>query len=152
MNDSLRAKLDALDSYLHDLQDIQPPNYAAYEQDKMLRRYAERMLHMTIENCIHIGIQVLTDAGFRAPENYHDVFIVLGDRGVLTPGLVNSMTMMVELRNLLVYEHDVVDDMMVFSVLKRRLEDIAEFGRAIRAYADGVPYSPTPLFDTESED
>ena len=46
----------------------------------MLRRYAERMLHMTIDACIQIGIEVLTGEGLRAPENYHDVFIVLGEQ------------------------------------------------------------------------
>jgi uncharacterized protein YutE (UPF0331/DUF86 family) len=152
MGDSLLDKLDGLDSYLRDLREIQPPNFEAFERDKMLRRYAERMLHMTIEQCIHIGIQVLTEAGFRAPENYHDVFLVLGDQKVLTATLVNSMTMMVELRNLLVYEHDVVDHMMVYGVLKRRLEDLTEFARAIRAYAIGAPYLPSPAFETAMEE
>jgi uncharacterized protein YutE (UPF0331/DUF86 family) len=152
MIESLRPQLDALESYLHDLHQVQPPNYAAFEQDKMLRRYAERMLHMTIESCIHLGINILTASGFRAPENYHDVFMVLGDHGVLTPYLVNSMTMMVELRNLLVYEHDVVDDMMVYSVLKRRLDDLDEFVRAVRAFCDGVPYTPSAPFEPELEE
>jgi uncharacterized protein YutE (UPF0331/DUF86 family) len=152
MNDSLATKLDAFDSYLHELSEIQPPNFETYEQDKMLRRYAERMLQMTIEQATHIGIAILTDEGLRGPENYHDVFIVLGEHKILSPILVNSMTMMVELRNLLVYEYDVVDHMMVYSVLKRRLDDLAEFGRAVRAYIERVPYIPSPLFETEIEE
>lgn len=152
MTESLCAKLDAFETYLADLREIQPANFEAYERDKMLRRYAERMLQMTIEQATHIGIAILTEAGARAPENYHDVFTVLGERGVLTPFLVKSMTMMVELRNLLVYEYDVVDHMMVYSVLKRRLDDLAEFGRAVRAYANQVPYIPSPLFETETEE
>jgi uncharacterized protein YutE (UPF0331/DUF86 family) len=151
-NPSLQAKLDALESYLGDLRDLQPTNFDAYEQDKMLRRYAERMLHMTIDMCIQIGIEILTDAGLRAPENYHDVFIVLGDHNILTPPLVKSMTMLVELRNLLVYEYDVLDHMMVYSVLKRRLDDLAEFLRAMRAYANDEAYIPSPLFQTEASD
>ena len=152
MNDSLRVKLGTLDEHLQDLREVNPENFEAFEADKMLRGYTERMLHMTIEDCIHIGIQILTDAGFRTPENYHDIFLVLGDHHVLSTALVNSMTMMVELRNLLVYEHDVVDHMMVYSVLKRRLDDFAEFARAVRAFADGEAYSPSPLFEMELED
>lgn len=152
MNEMLRVKLATLDEHLQDLREVHPDNFDAFEADKMLRRFVERMLHMTIEDCIHIGIQILTDAGFRTPENYHDVFIVLGDHQVLSPALVNSMTAMVELRNLLVYEHDVVDHMMVYSVLKRRLDDFAEFERAAGAYADGESYSPSPLFEAELED
>lgn len=152
MNSTLSSKLDALESYLQDLRDIEPANFDAFEQDKMLRRYAERMLHMTIDACIQIGIEVLTEEGLRAPENYHDVFIVLGDHHILSAPLVNSMTMMVELRNVLVYEYDIVDHMMIYSVLKRRLDDLAEFIRALRAYANGEPYIPSPLFEPSFEE
>lgn len=152
MNSLLESKLDALELYLSDLREIQHNTYDQFEADKMLRRYSERMLQMTVEKCIQIGIEILTDAGLRAPENYHDVFMVLGEHGILTLVLVNSMTMMVELRNLLVYEYDVVDHMMVYSVLRRRLDDLAEFSRAIRLYARGEPYVPSPLFETEPGD
>ncbi len=152
MNALLNTKIDALEAYLQDLRDIEPANFDVFEQDKMLRRYAERMLHMTIDACIQIGIQVLTEEGLRAPENYHDVFIVLGDHRILSAPLVNSMTMMVELRNVLVYEYDVVDHMMIYSVLKRRLDDLAEFIRALRAYANGEPYIPSPLFEPSFEE
>jgi uncharacterized protein YutE (UPF0331/DUF86 family) len=152
MTPTLRARLDSLDEFLRDLREIQPPNFEAFERDKMLRRYAERLLHMTIDQCIQIGIEILTTRGFRAPENYHDVFTVLGDHGVLTPGLVNSMTRLVELRNLLVYEYDVLDHMMVYSALKRRLEDLVEFSRAVRSFAVGEPYVPSPFFQPELDD
>jgi uncharacterized protein YutE (UPF0331/DUF86 family) len=151
-NESLVEKLDALHAYLAELRELQPANFDAYEQDKMLRRYAERMLQMTIEQATHIGIGILMDLGARAPDNYHDIFIALGEHGILTPVLVNSMTMMVELRNLLVYEYDVIDHMMVYSVLKRRLDDLAEFGRAVRAYVEQKPYIPSPQFETEIEE
>lgn len=152
MTPSLRAKLDSLDEYLRDLEEIQPPNFEAFDRDKMLRRYAERMLQMAIETCIRIAVDVLTEAGYRRPENYHDLFTVLGDHRVLTPPLVNSMTMLVELRNLLVYEHDVVDHMMLYSVLKKRLDDIHEFGRAVAAHADGKPYVPPAAFEPGADD
>lgn len=152
MTTTLQPKLDSFETYLAELREIQPANFEAYEQDKMLRRYAERILHMTIDAAIQIGIEILTTEGLRAPENFHDVFIVLGERGILTPVLVNSMTMMVELRNLLVYEYDVMDHMMVYSVLKRRLDDLAEFQRAVRAYAAHEPYVPSPQFETEIEE
>ncbi len=142
---SLQTKLDLLAEYTHDLCEIQPENLAAFSRDKMLRRYAERMLHMAIESCIQVGIEVLTEAGFRAPENYHDIFIVLGDHGVLSPQLVTFMTMLVELRNLLVYEHDALDETMIYGVLKKRIDDLEEFALAIRAHALGEPFvSSTP--------
>jgi uncharacterized protein YutE (UPF0331/DUF86 family) len=149
---SLQAKLDSIAEYTRDLCEIQPANFEAFRQDKMLRRYAERMLHMAIESCIHVGIEVVTMFGFREPENYHDIFITLGDHGVLTPSLVTSMTMLVELRNLLVYDHDLVDDTMVYGALKKRVDAIEEFSRAVRASASGEPFVPSPQFQVQPSD
>lgn len=152
MTPSLQAKLEALAENTRDLREIQPKNFDAFKGDKMLRRYAERMLHMAIESSIHVGLEVLTRAGFRAPENYHDIFIVLGDHDVLNPPLVTAMTGLVELRNLLVYEHEDVDDLMVYGALKKRVDDLDEFARAIRAYIDGTPFVPSPRFELETSE
>jgi uncharacterized protein YutE (UPF0331/DUF86 family) len=133
-DESLLARLELLDQYVRDLRDAQPRNFAAYEGDKMLRRYTERMLHMAIDACIQIGITLLTQEGLRHPENYHDVFIVLGEHAILPRELVDCMTALVEFRNLLVYEHSTVDDMMVYGIAKKRLDDFAEFSNAVRGY------------------
>jgi uncharacterized protein YutE (UPF0331/DUF86 family) len=149
---SLQAKLVSLAEYTRDLCEIQPANFEAFKQDKMLRRYAERMLHMAVESCIHIGIEVVTAFGFGEPEKYHDIFITLGEHGVLTPSLVTAMTMLVELRNLLVYDHDLVDDTMVYGALKKRVDAIEEFARAIRAFAAGEPFVPSPQFQVQASE
>ncbi len=135
--DSLLTRLELLDQYLQDLRESQPRNFQAYEHDKMLRRYTERMLQMAAETCIHIGIGILTREGYRRPENYHDIFIALGERGALPHELVDAMTAMIELRNLLVYEQDGVDDMMVYGFLKKHLDDLTDFSNAIRDYLEG---------------
>ncbi len=132
--ETIRERLKLLDQYARDLREAQPQNFDAFEQDKMLRRYSERMLHMAIDICIQIGIDILTVEGLRNPENYHDVFLLLGDHGIIPAELVRCMTVMVEFRNLLVYEHAAVDHMMVYGFLKRRLDDFDEFANAIREY------------------
>lgn len=149
---SLQSKLDSLAEYTRDLCEIQPANLQAFQEDKMLRRYSERMLHMAVESCIHIGIELVTNFGFREPEKYHDIFITLGEHGILTPSLVTSMTMLVELRNLLVYDHDLVDDTMVYGALKKRVDAIEEYARAVRAFAAGEPFVPSPPFQTQASE
>ena len=133
-DESLLARLDLLDQQVRDLHDAQPPNFAAYENDKLLRRYTERMLHMAIDGCIQIGITLLTQESLRSPENYHDVFIVLGEHAILPQDTVDCMTALVEFRNLLVYEHSTVDDMMVYGFAKKRLGDFTDFSNVVRTY------------------
>lgn len=152
--DEIHTRLDSLAGYIKDLREIEPHTYEEYEADKMLRRYAERMLHMAVEAAITVGVHVLTEEGLRSPENYHDVFVVLGEHGILPRELVRGMTDLVELRNLLVHEHDVVDDTMVYGALKRRLEVFTEFIARIEAYRRGDPLPPAELTedDLESDD
>ena len=148
--DSLLSRLGLLDQYLQDLRESQPRNFEAYESDKMLRRYTERMLQMAAETCIHIGIGILTQEGYRHPENYHDIFIVLGEHGILPRELVDAMTAMVELRNLLVYEQAGVGDIVVYSFVRKHLDDLYNFSNVVRDYlhrrADG-PALNHPLDD-----
>jgi uncharacterized protein YutE (UPF0331/DUF86 family) len=134
VDDSVLFKIERLESYIRDLREAQPRNFEAYERDKMLRRYTERMLHMAIDTCIQVGLGILTAEALRRPENYHDIFIVLGENGILPPALVDSLTALVEFRNLLVYEHTAVDDMMVYGFAKKRPDDLSAFARVARAY------------------
>lgn len=133
-DDLVSTRLELLDQYLQDLRESQPRNFEAYMHDKMLRRYTERMLQMAVETCIRIGIGILTQEGSRSPENYHDIFIVLGEHDILPRELVDSLTAMVELRNLLVYEQAGVDDMMVYGFVKKRLDDLTGFSNVAREY------------------
>lgn len=134
VEDSVLSKIERLELYIRDLREAQPRNFEAYERDKMLRRYTERMLHMAIDTCIQVGLGILTAEALRRPENYHDIFIVLGENGILPPTLVDSLTALVEFRNLLVYEHTAVDDAMVYGFAKKRLDDLSAFARVARAY------------------
>lgn len=133
--ESITARLDLLDQYVRDLRETRAPSYAAYESDKMLRRYTERMLHMTVDACVQIGINLLTQENLRSPANYHDVFIVLGERGILSKDTVDCMTAMVEFRNLLVYEPSTVDDTIVYGFAKKRLSNFTNFANAVREYS-----------------
>lgn len=140
MRDSdLLTQLNRLDQYVRDLRESQPPSLGAYVDDKMLRRYTERMLQMAAEACIRIGVTVLTSEGLRDPANHHDIFIVLGEHAILPHELVDSMTALVELRNLIVYEHDTLEDSMVYGFLKKRLDDLDAFSRTVRQYFEKQP-------------
>jgi uncharacterized protein YutE (UPF0331/DUF86 family) len=150
MQAEAKERLDLLDQYVRDLRDAQAPTLEALQANKMLRRYTERMLHMAIDTCIQIAIGILTREGYRSPENYRDLFTVLGEHEILSPEAVKGMTGLVEFRNLLVYEHEAVDAALVYGFVKRRLADLTAFGKAIRAYlglpaeAAALPFEPPP--------
>jgi len=142
-SDSVSARLDSLDQYVRDLREAQPRNFQAYAEDKRLRRYVERMLHMAIDACMQIGITILTQAGYRQPENYHDIFIVLGEHAILPRDMVDCMTALVEFRNVLVYDPAAVDDLLVYGYAKKRLGDFTDFSNAVRTFLERRDSAPS---------
>ncbi len=69
---------------------------------------------------------------------------------VLSPTLVDSLTALVEFRNLLVYEHTAVDDTMVYGFAKKRLDDLSAFARVAHAYL--LQSANSRLLDTGGSD
>jgi uncharacterized protein YutE (UPF0331/DUF86 family) len=93
------------------------------------------MLQVLAEVCIRIGISVLTSEGLRDPENHHDIFTVLGEQEILPHELVESMSPFIELRNLIVHEHDTLEDSMVYG-FRKTFEDLKTFPQTIRLHSE----------------
>jgi uncharacterized protein YutE (UPF0331/DUF86 family) len=126
--------LKLLAEYTADLQELQSVSFKEYQENKLIRKAVERTLHTAIEACLDIGHHIISEEGFRSPEDNKGVFIVLGEEGVVPQKLVPRLVDMAKFRNLLVHEYARIDNAAVYSILKRRLGDFDEFARAIAAY------------------
>lgn len=125
-----------LDEYIKDLRELQNVNFDEYEENKLIRRTVERTLHLAVETCLDIGQHIIACEGFRIPENYKDVFIILKDEGILPVDLLPNAISMASFRNLIVHDYARIDNAAVFGILKRRLGDFDEFAHAVIAYME----------------
>ncbi|MFU8773409.1 MAG: type VII toxin-antitoxin system HepT family RNase toxin [Anaerolineales bacterium] len=125
-----------LDEYIKDLRELQSVNFDEYEENKLIRRAVERTLHLAVETCLDIGQQIIAREGFRTPENYKDVFIILKDEGILPTELLPNAIAMASFRNLIVHDYARIDNAAVFGILKRRLGDFDAFIQAVIAYLE----------------
>lgn len=123
-----------LAEYSSDLQDMQSVSLEEYQENKLIRKAVERTLHTAIEACLDIGHHVIAKEGFRSPQDNKDVFVVLGEEGVIPHELASRLTDMARFRNILVHEYTRLDNTVVYGILKRRLGDFNEFARAIVSY------------------
>ena len=128
---ALEARLKLLAEYSSDLQEMQSVSLDEYQENKLIRKAVERTLHTAIEACLDIGHHIIAREGFRSPQDNKDVFIVLGEEGVIPHKLVSQLTDMARFRNILVHEYTRLDDSIVYGILKRRVTDFDEFARAI---------------------
>jgi uncharacterized protein YutE (UPF0331/DUF86 family) len=128
----LISLLKLLEEYLRDLRQAQEVSWEEFTENKMLRRYVERTLHLAIECGLDIGSHLISDERWREPEDNKDVFAVLVENRVLPESDLADLKRMAQFRNLMVHAYARIDPALVYEALKKRLSDLEGFALAIR--------------------
>lgn len=134
--DVLRERLKLLGEYTSDLREVQGLSFQEYQEKKWIRKGVERTLQTAIETCLDIGNHIIATEGFRFPEDNKDVFVILGEEGVVPADLFPRLIDMARFRNLLVHEYAKIDDAIVYVILRKRLGDFDRFAKAIVTYLE----------------
>ncbi len=130
----IQERLTLLEEYTADLRQLQSVDFKTYVENKLIRRTVERTLHLAVEACLDIGQHIIAQEGFRRPTDNQDVFVVLAEEGIVPHELLPRLIAMARFRNLIVHDYARIDNAVVFSVLKRRLEDFNVYAKAIADY------------------
>ena len=72
-------------------------------------------------------------AGLRLgiPLEENDIFEKLQNKGIITPEIVEMLKEMRGFRNILVHEYAIVDDELIYRMVKERLSDFKKIKKAI---------------------
>ncbi len=124
-------KLSALDEYLKQTREFSSVTLEEYSRDWKVQRIVERTLQMMIETCADIASHIISDRGYRIPNNYGDTFRVLHENGVLKKDLFEIMVKMARFRNIVVHQYDKVDESIVIGILRNYLNDFEAYRDAI---------------------
>lgn len=85
---------------------------------------------------LNVGHHVVAGLGLRQPEEYADVFRVLGEAGVLDEGFARDLEPMAGMRNRLVPVYWEVDADRLHELLRTRLDDFDRFATEITGHLD----------------
>lgn len=96
---------------------------------------------VAIESCIDLSNHIISQNGYRVPEDYGDTFVVLKEAGVWNETFSDELKTMAKFRNRLVHIYWEVDDRQVFDILKTRLVDFERFLGALSVFV-GLDNSP----------
>ena len=124
-------KLTELDEYLKQIGEFSSVTLEEYSRDWKVRRIVERTLQMMIETCADIANHIISDRGYRIPDNYGDTFRVLHENGVLKNDLFEIMLKMARFRNIVVHQYDKVDEAIVIGILRNNLNNFTAYRDAI---------------------
>jgi len=133
-------RLERLEATLEQLGEVCDAGEEAYLADAQKRLATERLLQISIQICIDLAAQVVSEQSAAPPSSYSDVFKILGDKGVISPEIAARLENAARQRNLLVHLYMEIDDRAVFASLAF-LDDLREFativGRLAEADASG---------------
>ncbi len=126
----IMTKIDELDSYLSDLLKITPENFGDFKKIE-IKRSSERLLQLSIECVIDICKIIVSNLRLGLPSEENDLFSKMEKEKIISDELAGLLKEMKGFRNILVHEYAVVDDEIVYSFVKNRLDDFRKFRKEI---------------------
>lgn len=123
-------KLDEIDQYLQEIEEIMPSSSGDYFPDLMRRRALERLIQITMEAVMDVSAMLVKEMRLGLPYQEEDFLDKISET-VLSPGLVMKLRKMKGFRNVLVHGYSQIDDERVYEILTRDLDDVVEFKEAV---------------------
>ena len=122
----LLAKIDELEGYLGELEQVKPTSFEEYRKVEK-KRSCERLLQLSIECMIDICALVVTGLRLGLPSEEDDLFERLEQAGMISPLMKETLRKMKAFRNILVHEYGRIDDQLVYEALQSKLNDFVTF-------------------------
>jgi uncharacterized protein YutE (UPF0331/DUF86 family) len=123
----LSRKLSQLKEYVGELKQADDIIWEKYQSDIRAKAFVERFLHLAIEEVIDISNHLVSFHNWREPEGFRDLFLVLHEHNVIPEEHLLVFQNMASFRNMLVHRYEKIDDEMVYSFFKKRLDDFVLF-------------------------
>ncbi|HEA65723.1 MAG TPA: DUF86 domain-containing protein [Desulfobacterales bacterium] len=127
-------KLSNVEEYLKQIKEFSDISVKDYDANWKIQRIVERTLQIMIESCLDVAGHIISDAGFRVPETYVDMFRILTENGILKEKQLAALEKMARFRNIVVHDYAKIDSEIVIGILQRNLVDFEKFNQAIIDY------------------
>jgi uncharacterized protein YutE (UPF0331/DUF86 family) len=133
--EQVEHRLERLEAMLERLEEARGAGEEAYLADPQQRLATERLLQLSIQICIDLAAQVVSEQSAAPPSSYSDVFKILGDKGVISSDIAERLGNAARQRNFLVHLYTEIDDRAVFASLAF-LDDLREFATIVGRLAE----------------
>lgn len=131
------AKIDELDMYLEELEEIAPESFEEYRGSAEKRRACERLLQIAIEAVIDISYMLARDLSMGLPADEDSIFDALAKKKIISREFSETLKDMKSFRNILVHRYGTVDDELVFDAIKGKIADFEAFKKAVLKFLKG---------------
>ena len=113
------------------LKELQKAPQARFLADHRIYGLAERYLQLAAQIIIDVGQMLIVAKNLSRPENNQDVFVILGDKKIISKNLEQRLTGIANFRNILVHDYEKLDHKKVYTHLKNNFKDFIDFKKQI---------------------
>jgi uncharacterized protein YutE (UPF0331/DUF86 family) len=113
------------------IRSVLPPSPEAFAADRTAREVVILNLFAALQDCLSLAVHWLSDAGLDVPQSYAEVFLRLGERGVVARDLAGRLAAASGLRNLVAHRYGALDWDRIHEIASTRLEDLLAFCEAL---------------------
>lgn len=134
--DVVLKKLESLRRCVKRIQDKTPTTYEELVDDYDLQDIITINLERSVQQCVDIGLHIISDLENPAPETMSQTFKALERASCLSPDVAERMTKAVGFRNTAVHAYQEIDWQIVYAIITKHLDDFREFARQIMDCVD----------------
>ncbi len=125
------SKVAELDGYLHELEEISPESYRVYKTSIEKKRACERLLHISVECVLDVCSILASELKLGLPSTQEDLFERLESSHIVSKKVASNLKKMRSFRNIIVHRYGIVDDELVYKILKNNLGNFLDFKKEI---------------------
>lgn len=136
MIEKIIKRLLLLDENLKKLKLEKTISLEEYLKNYRTRAVIERLLQITIEDCISIGNMIISFENFKKPETYADIFIELAANNIIPENLKEEFVKIARFRNMLTHIYWEINDKLVYEIIQKHPCDFDAFIKNIKLYIE----------------
>lgn len=125
MDESIIDRMLNLEEYINDLQQYSPVDSEEYSNNKLLSRFLERTLHLTIESFLDIGNHIISKERLGRVDYNTDVIRILAQNNIIKEN-EKSYIRMVQFRNVLVHDYADIDPEIIVDMINNHLNEVED--------------------------
>ena len=134
MNLRISQKIKEIQDSLQMIEEALPANIEGFNHLGLVKDGIYKRLEFCIQNLIDIFSMIYIENNLGVPGAIDDIFIALSSKKLFSKKILQIIGEMKGLRNILAHRYGVIDDNIIFEILKERLGDFELIISAIEEY------------------
>ncbi len=134
MNLRISQKIKEIQDSLQMIEEALPANIEEFNHLGLVKDGIYKRLEFCIQNLIDIFSMIYIENNLGVPGAIDDIFIALSSKKLFSKKILQIIGEMKGLRNILAHRYGVIDDNIIFEILKERLGDFELIISAIEEY------------------